>query len=112
MRGAESNDEQDGAESLNDFWSIKGDFINRHHVEPRVQFYVPKGKTFPIPLKYIDVTRSTFTNLDVLQEKRIDDYWNVNVDQSLSDSWTRFRRFTSLKEKPLQRYLWFRERLT
>ena len=38
-------------------------------MEPRVQLYVPKDETFPIPLKYIDVTRATYTNLDVLQEK-------------------------------------------
>ena len=42
------------------------DFIYRHH-------NVPKEETSPIPLKYIDVTRATDTNLDVLQEKRIDD---------------------------------------
>ena len=35
------------------FWSIGGDFIYRHHNEPRVQLYVPKEETFPIPLKYI-----------------------------------------------------------
>ena len=62
---AESTDD---AEARADFWSIQGDFICRHHVEPRVQLYVPKEETFPIPLKYIDVTRTTHTNLDVLQE--------------------------------------------
>ena len=31
------------------------------------------------------------TAMDVLQEKRIDDYWNVNGNRSLSDSWTGFR---------------------
>ena len=34
------------------------DFIYRHHIEHRVQLYVPKGETLPIPLKYIDVTRT------------------------------------------------------
>ena len=104
LPGAESNVEQDGAEALKDFWSIQGDFIYRHHIEPRVQLYVPKEETFPIPLKYIDVTRSSFTNLDVLQEKRIDDNWNVNANQRLSDSWTGFTRFTLLKEKPPKGY--------
>ena len=60
-----------------DFWSIQGDFICRHHSQPRVQLCEPKEDSFPIPLKYIDVTRATFTNLDVLQEKRTDDYWKV-----------------------------------
>ena len=58
--------------------SIQGDFIYRHHNEPRVQLYVPKELTFPIPLKYIDVTRSIYTDLDVMQEKRVDDHWNVD----------------------------------
>ena len=34
--------------------------------DPRVQLFVLKEETFPIPLKYIDVTRSTHTDLDVL----------------------------------------------
>ena len=72
---------------------IQGDFIYWHHIKPRVQLYVPKEETFPIPLKHFDVTRATNTNLDVLQESRVDDYWNVDVDRSLSDSWTGFKKF-------------------
>ena len=74
------------------FWSIKGDFINRQHIEPRVQFFVPREESFPIPLKYIDVIRSTHTDLDVAQEKRVDDNWNVDGDRNLSVSWTGFTR--------------------
>ena len=59
---------------------MQGNFIYRQHVENRVQLYVPKEETFPIPLKYIDVTRATSTTLDVMQEMRIDDYWNVNLN--------------------------------
>ena len=40
-------------EDNNDFWSISGDFIYRHHVEPRVRQYVPTEESFPVPLKYI-----------------------------------------------------------
>ena len=77
---------KDDAEARRDFWSLQGDFIYRHHLAPGVQLRVPKEETFPIPLKYIDVTRSTHTDLDVMQEKKIDDYWYVDVDRSLSDS--------------------------
>ena len=42
---------KDDAEARAHFWSIQGDFIYRHHNEPRVQLYVPKEETFPIPLK-------------------------------------------------------------
>ena len=76
------------------FWSIQGDFICRHHHEPRVQLCMPKEETFPIPLKYIDVARSTHTDLDVLQEKRIDDYWVVDSNRHVSDSWRGFTKFT------------------
>ena len=68
----------DDAEARASFWSIQGDFFCRHHSEPSVQPYMPKEESFPIPLKYIDVTRSTHTDLDVMQEKRVDDYWNVD----------------------------------
>ena len=50
-------------EAKSDFWSISGDFIYRHLVEPRVNLYVPTEESFPIPLKYIDVTRTTDTSL-------------------------------------------------
>ena len=91
--GSQPAETRDDAEASNDFWSIEGDFIYRHHVEPRVHLYMPKRKSFPKPLKYIDVTKDTHTYLDVLQEKRIKDYWNVDGGITLSDSWTRFTKF-------------------
>ena len=53
-------------DARNDFWSVSGNFIYRHHVEPRVKLDVPREESFPIPLKYIDVTRTTDTSLDVM----------------------------------------------
>ena len=69
---------------------MSGNFIYRHHVEFRVKLYSPREESFLIPLKYIDVSRTTRTNLDVKQEKRIDDYWNVDGSRDLSDPWTGF----------------------
>ena len=68
-------------EAMNDFWSMLGSFKDRHPVEPRVKLYSPREESFPIPLKYIDVSRTTHThtNLDVKQEKRTDDYWNIDA---------------------------------
>ena len=63
----------DAGEARNDFWSMSRNFIYRHHVEPRVKLYSPSEESFPIPLKYIDVSRTTHTKLDVTQESRIDD---------------------------------------
>ena len=97
---------KDDADARADFWSIQGDFIYRHHIEPRVELYVPKEETFPIPLRNIDVTKSTHTDLDVLQEKCIDDCCNVDANRSLSDSWKGFTKFASSKEKPPKRYVW------
>ena len=68
----------DDGEAINDFWSMSGNFIYRHHVERRVKLYSPREESFPIPLKYIDVSRTAHTNLDVRQERRIDDYWNID----------------------------------
>ena len=41
----------DAGEAINDCWSMSGNFICRHHVEPRVKLYSPKEESFPIPLK-------------------------------------------------------------
>ena len=73
-----------------------------------------REESFPIPLKFIDVSRTTHTNLDVKQEKRIDDYWNIDGSRDLSCSWTGFTRFkfTLLEEKPPDGYMWSGVRLT
>ena len=87
-RGEEHNDvcqgESDGSQPLDtpthdgearhDFWTIAGNYIHRHHFEPRVNFCVPNEESFPIPLEYIVVKRTT-TTLDVLLESRTDDHW-------------------------------------
>ena len=53
-----------------------------------------KKKHSPSHQKYIDVTRSTHSDLDVVQEKRIYDKWNVDSNRSLSVSWKGFTKFT------------------
>ena len=102
----------DAGEAINDFWSMSGNFKNRHHVEPRVKLYSPREESFPIPLKYIDVSRATRTNLDVKQERRINDFWNIDGSRDVSDSWTGFTQFTLLEEKPPDGHMWSGERLT
>ena len=46
----------DAGEARKDFWSMSGSFIYRHHV---VKLYSPREESFPIPLKYIGVSRTT-----------------------------------------------------
>ena len=67
---------------------------------------MPKEASFPIPLKYIDVTRATSTSLDVMLGM------NDDGDQELSDTWTGFTRCTVFNEKPLDGFSWSGERLT
>ena len=69
-------------------------------MEPRVKLNVPIEESFPIPLKYIDVTRTTDTSTDVMSEKHIEDHWNVDGERELSDAWTGFTRFIVLNKKP------------
>ena len=62
---------------------------------------MPREESFLIPLKYIDVTRTTQTSLERLLEKHIDDYWNVDGERELSDAWTGFTRLILLNESHL-----------
>ena len=110
--GPQPTESKDDAEVRADFWSIQGDIIYRRHNEPRVQLFVPKEETFLVPLKYIDVRRSIYSDLDVMQEKRIDDCWNVDSNRSLPDSWKGFTKFTLLKEKLPKGYMWSGRRMT
>ena len=44
--------------------------------------------------------------MDVKQEKRIDDYWNLDGSRDLSDPWTGSTQFTLLEEKAPDGYMW------
>ena len=81
-------------------------------MEPRVKLYVPTEESFPIPLKYIDVTRTTDTALGVVSEEHIEDCWIVDGDRDLSDAWSSFTRFIVLNENPPDGCTWSGERLT
>ena len=99
------------AEARNEFWSITGDFMYRHHVEPRVKLYMPKEESIPISMKYIDVTRKTRTSLEVLLENRLM-VTGTLMERELSDAWTALTRFISLNERLPDGYTWSGRRLT
>ena len=63
-------------------------------------------------MKYIDVTRTTYTSLDVLVAKQIDDHWIVDGEREFSDAWTGFTRFILLNNRPPGGYTWSGRRLT
>ena len=107
------NQQTDDAEARADFWSVQGDFIHRHHNETRVQLYVPKEKTFPIPLKHIDVTRSTHTDLDVMQEKHVELLLECRFEQKLVRFVERFHEVYPTERKNSQTtYVVRKRRLT
>ena len=80
-------------------------------LNPRVKLYMPKERSFPIPINYIDVTRTTLSSPDVLLEKNIEDHWNEDGEKEMSDAWTGFTRFILLNERPPDGYAWSGERL-
>ena len=79
----------------------------------RVQLYLPKGETFPVPLKYTDVTRSTHTDLGVVKEKCVDDCRNVDFRTEVCGILGKdLPKKSLLKEEPPRRYKWYERRLT
>ena len=58
------------------------------------------------------VTRSAHAALDVMQEKRVDYFWNVDSNRSLSDSLRGFTKITPLREKAPKGFLCSGKRLT
>ena len=61
--------------------------------------YMPKSD-FPIPLRHNDFDKQTDTRLDVIHEKSINHYWNVDEDRILSDPCIGVTRFTILSKSP------------
>ena len=71
-----------------------------------------KSQTSLAERRIIPCSRTTHTNLDVMRECRIDDYWNVDGSRDLSDSWTGFTQLILLEEKPPDGKMWSGRRLT
>ena len=84
----------DAGEAKHDFCPCREASYTAITLNPEVKLLSSREESFPVPLKYIDVSRTTHTNLDVKQEKRIDDYWNIDGSRDLSDPWTGFTQFT------------------
>ena len=76
---------------------MAGNFISGHHVEPRVKLYVPNEGSFTIPLEYIDVVRRTNTTLDVLLERRVDNFRNVGGGREHVGALERFHAVHSIE---------------
>ena len=81
-----------------DRWSIAGDYLVRHHVKPRKELYVPSEEDIPIPMKFLDVTRFTYTDLDSLSE--------TTPTRELSSWWLGCTKFEILKPPPPPGKVW------
>ena len=57
-----------------DYWTVRGETLIRHHVTPRTKIFTPTEVTCPMPPKFLDVMRSTRTDLDSIFEADIEDF--------------------------------------
>ena len=92
-----------------DSWSMSGDNINRHHADLRIALYARDEKTFPVPLKYIDVTKQTKIDIESVSESTINDIWTEDKNVSLSEEWTSTTWFETLRARLPEGYNWFEE---
>ena len=100
--GEPPTESTDDAEARADFWPMTSSIVIIMNLEIHSMCRGKKHSLF----HYIDVPRSAHTDLDVMQEKRVDDCLNVESNRSLSDSWKGFTKFTLLSEKPPKGYMW------
>ena len=65
---------------------------------------MPKAADFPLPLEYVDIFRTTKTDLDSTQEQQIEDYWtagsHVDEEEQLSNYWKGSTQFVILRPQP------------
>ena len=108
-RTAESYQEE---KIMEDFWVIDGDWIIRHHVNPRTKLFVPNPDDFPIPLKYIDIIRVTETDVLDAKLQRKDDFWIISKDEDPRESWTGKTRFLIKRPQPEKGFTWVFRRKT
>ena len=82
----------------------------RHHRVPRTKLYIPDEQTFPIPVKYVDVTRWTETDLDEIALGQINDL-RVDVrEKDLGQRWTGKIVFRLIRPKPEPGMVWAGEK--
>ena len=101
-----SSADRDAVEAREDFWSMSGEFISRHHVAPREHLHAEKVIIHTSVKHFFDLTRQTKTDLDNSEENRIDDLRNIDRNRILSECWIGSTRFRILNHCPLQVHSW------
>ena len=87
-------------ESSADSWTFTGKMLVRNHRNPRSHMFVPRENNCPIPLKYLDIQRYTFTDIDGSAERYIEDNWVDPGVKTLSEHWTGKTMFDIMYPEP------------
>ena len=93
-----ANRRDDGGQRSPQCFSV--DERELHSLNQEFSSLCRRKKHSQYPLRYIDVVRTTHTTFDVLQECRIDDYWNIDANRNLLEPRTVFTQFTTLNQHP------------
>jgi hypothetical protein len=101
-----------------DFWTLNKACLVRHHMVPRLslKLCVPVETDTPIPLEYLDVMRTTTTELGA-NEAFIEDHWigrresDGDPDKELSSWWTGTTIFMLRQKTPPPKFTWVMGRL-
>ena len=70
-----------------------------------------RSENCPIPVKYLDVLRRTYTDIESKDENDIEDLWTDDGAKALSESWRGKTVFTLLKPRAPPGYNWMTGRL-
>ena len=100
-----------------DYWILHDHMLVRYHKSNRLTMFVPTAENCPVPLRYLDVKRSTWTTIDSQSEKWILDYWNVPYsaeqdqpprppDRPLTEPWTGRTIFELLRRPCAPGFQW------
>ena len=81
------------------------------HNKPRTKLFQPTDANCPIPIKYIDIIRTTETDLKEKALSKIEDFW-VTAEKELPDSWIGKTTFELLRPLPPVGYSCIEGRLT
>ena len=66
---------------------MSGNFKNRHHVEPRVKLHSWREQSSLFHSNILTFPEQHERIWMLKQERRIDDYWDIDGSRDLSDSW-------------------------
>ena len=114
-------EEAEAAIEGQDYWTLNGTCLVRHHRVPRTRLFSPYDiveKKPPIPLDYVDLRRETYTSLESPKEAVIMDTWWLPAslinsiqpiredEEELSAPWAGKTRFNLLMNAPRPGYDW------